>query len=156
MRRQDIRQVELLFIKQPTLTSMAIRAMTCSRWCRVAIVAAGTAIEARRGASVCEVPLSDALPGGCDYTFVQLRCARPQRVIEAARSQLGKPYDASAVFHLFGDRCWLRDDRWFGAELVAWSFAHAGFPLFRPDSVHRVTPGQLWHVAQGIPPVPRA
>jgi len=65
---------------------------------------------------------------------------------EWARTQIGKPYDFSAIAGIAIDRNWRDETKWFCSELVAASFEHVGFPLLstRPSAaVWRYTPRDL-------------
>ena len=70
----------------------------------------------------------------------------------AAASQIGKPYDYTAILGLGLRRDWQEEDAWFCSELVAWAFQHAGEPLFRAECLRRVTPQHLWMLAPAPPP----
>ena len=78
------------------------------------------------------------------YSIVDLDADNPLGVINALRSQLGKPYDISAVTGLALRRNWQEDDAWFCSELLAWAWEKSGQPLFHQDSRHRVTPQNIW------------
>jgi uncharacterized protein YycO len=148
------RVVQLVFTRRRGVVPRLIRFFTWSDWSHVGIVFDGKIIESVAGIGVREVALAQAIPKGTDFQILSYRCDDPAAVIAAARTQIGKPYDNSAIFGFIGRRDWQKPDSWFCSELVAWAFAHAGFALFRPDSVHRVTPGDLWMLAQGIAPEP--
>lgn len=63
-----------------------------------------------------------------------------------ARTQVGKPYDYSAISGIATDRDWHSEGRWFCSELVAAAFEHAGHPLLstRPSlKLWRITPRDL-------------
>lgn len=65
---------------------------------------------------------------------------------EFAKTQIGKPYDFSAVSGILLDRNWHNDVNWFCSELVAVSFEKAGHPLLstRPSAkTYRITPRDL-------------
>lgn len=65
---------------------------------------------------------------------------------EWARTQIGKPYDFSAVAGIAVDRNWRDETKWFCSELIVASFEHVGFPLLstRPSAaVWRYTPRDL-------------
>ncbi len=65
---------------------------------------------------------------------------------EWARTQIGNPYDFSAVAGIAVDRNWRNETKWFCSELVVASFEHVGFPLLstRPSAaVWRYTPRDL-------------
>ncbi len=73
----------------------------------------------------------------------------PATVYDFALSQVGKPYDFTAIFSLVLRRQlergqgWRMDDAWFCSELAAWCFEKAGVPLLRADHVNRLTPRDL-------------
>ena len=69
-----------------------------------------------------------------------------QQAWDWAFTQLGKPYDFSAIAGIATDRNWHDEKRWFCSELVAVAFEKIGRPLLstRPSSVPwRVTPRDL-------------
>lgn len=121
-----------------------IRAATWSRWSHVALVDGDTVIEAAALHGVRRVPVISAMDRAKDIARVDLPCRDSKAVIQAASSQIGKPYDMTALFGLLMHRDWQEDDAWFCSELVAWAFAQGGTPLFRAEALHRVTPQHLW------------
>jgi len=137
--------LKLLFCTNPrNPLSWAIRACTWSNWSHVAIIDGEDVIEAVALRGVVCSKLSDRQRKDPHWRIVELTCANPIEVIEAARSQLGKPYDYTAVIGLGLHRVWKDADSWFCSELVAWSFDKVGAPLFRAETLHRVTPQHLW------------
>ena len=63
-----------------------------------------------------------------------------------ALTQVGKPYDFSAVTGIALNRDLHDESKWFCSELVAVAFEKMGFPLLstRPsDKVYRITPRDL-------------
>ena len=65
---------------------------------------------------------------------------------EWARTQIGKPYDFSAIAGIAVDRNWRDETKWFCSELIVASFEYVGFPLLstRPSAaVWRYTPRDL-------------
>lgn len=92
-------------------------------------------------------PLAEVLAAHSARAFVDLPCRYRAAAVAAARSQEGKGYDLTASFGIPLRRDWQEPDKWFCSELVAWSFAQGGSPLFRPDAVHRVAPQHLWVLA---------
>lgn len=140
--------VRLLFSTTENPFSSLIRAATWSRWSHVAIIEDGdTVIEAAALHGVRRVTFVDAINRAKDAALVELRSADPAAVIAAAASQIGKPYDYTAILGIGLQRDWQEDDAWFCSELIAWAFDAAGQPLFRPDCMRRVTPQHLWMVA---------
>lgn len=53
---------------------------------------------------------------------------------ELAHSQIGKPYDRTAIAAFFVGRDWREDDSWFCSELFSWLLEQSGFlhPLSAP------------------------
>ena len=135
--------MQVIFCASRKIGAMAIRAVTWSKWSHVAIVDGDEVIEATWPA-VRVAPLAEAIAVHSAHVVVDLPCHAPNAVIKAARSQVGKPYDLTALFGMLMHRDWQEEDRWFCSELVAWAFAKGGSPLFRADALHRVTPQLLW------------
>lgn len=137
--------IKLLFCTNPrNPLSWAIRACTWSEWSHVAIVDGDSVIESIALHGVVESGLHDRQHQDPRWKMVEIPCAHPGAVIAAARSQLGKPYDYTAIVGLGLHRVWKDADSWFCSELVAWAFAQAGLPLFRAEALQRVTPQHLW------------
>ena len=134
--------IRLLFSTSHHPMSAVIRACTWSNWSHVALVAGPFAIEAVT-TGVRKVPVLDAMDRAKRAAVVELPCRDPRAVIAAAESQLGKPYDFTAIVGLGLHRDWQEDDRWFCSELVAWAFEVAGAPLFR-TGYWRVTPQTIY------------
>lgn len=143
--------IHLLFSTSRHPMSAVIRACTWSHWSHVALVAGPCAIEAVT-TGVRKVPVLEAMDHAKRGAIVELPCRDPEAVIAAAASQVGKPYDFTAVIGLGLHRDWQEDDAWFCSELVAWAFEQAGEPLFRPEAVRRVTPQHLWMLAPAFRP----
>lgn len=59
--------------------------------------------------------------------------------INWAKSQIGKPYDFTAIIGIPFRRNWQEEDRWFCSELVAWACEKAGTPIVNKEK-WRVTP----------------
>lgn len=139
--------VTLLFVSHRGFIPWAIRFFTGQRWSHVAIMdnAARLCIEAHPIDGVRVVIPQTVLDGALDYAYVHVPCARACDVLQAAYSQVGKPYDFAAIFGFLFHRDWQEDDRWFCFELAAWCFAKGGSPIIRADAVHRVT-GWLYAV----------
>lgn len=123
-----------------------IRAVTWSQYSHAAIIDGDEVVEAV-WPSVRVVPLAEVIAKHSAHVIVDMPCHSPSDVIKAARSQVGKPYDLTALAGLLVHRDWQEDDAWFCSELVAWAFAQAGSPLFRPEAMRRVTPQHLWMLA---------
>lgn len=138
--------MRLVFCTSQRVGSRLIRAFTWSDWSHVALVDGGEVIEAV-WPEVRAAPLNELLANHAAHAFVDMRCAAPGEVIRAARSQVGKPYDVTALIGMLARRDWQEESGWFCSELVAWAFEQAGTPLFRRNAIHRVTPQHLWMLA---------
>lgn len=136
--------VRLLFSTTRLPFSLLIRTLTWSRWSHVALVDGESVIEAAAGHGVRSVSLKAALERASDYQLVELPAQSPDAILAAARSQLGKPYDWTAILGLGLHRDWQEEDAWFCSELVAWAAAQAGEEWFRREALRRVVPEHLW------------
>lgn len=132
--------ISLLFSTSGHPMSAVIRVGTWSDWSHVAIIDGNEVIEATAPAGVRRFPINHTKRSA----IVELPCRDPQAVIAAAASQIGKPYDFTAIIGLGLHRDWQQEDSWFCSELVAWAFEKVGDPLFRADCLRRVTPQHLW------------
>ena len=134
----------LVFTRSRSLGSALIRVATWSQWSHVAILSTPRAvIDATLRHGVAERPLSALLDESTESRMVALP-APGDAAVTAARSQIGKPYDTTAITGLALRRDWQEADSWFCSELVAWAAQAAGAPLFRAESLYRVTPQHLW------------
>lgn len=124
--------------------AVLIRGVTWSKWSHVALVLDdGTAIEAT-WPKVRRVALTDITSNHSKYVIIDIPTDCDNQIIDAAMSQIGKPYDITALFGLLVHRAWSDTDKWFCSELVAWAFSEGGHPLFRSEDVHRITPQNWW------------
>lgn len=148
-------RIQLLFSTTRHPFSGLIRAATWSRWSHVALVAGPHVIEAVALGGVRQVSKAYAIQRASAYCLVDLPARNAQAIIDAARSQIGKPYDWTAVAGLGLHRDWQEDDSWFCSELVAWAADQAGEPWFRPEALRRITPQHLWMLSpeRGLCPV---
>jgi uncharacterized protein YycO len=136
--------VAVLFSTTSSPFSWLIRLLTWSRWSHVSVIDGDTIIEAHALHGVIRTPLAEAIAKASECELVRLPAGDPAAVIAAASSQIGKPYDWTALWAFILRRDWQEDDSWFCSELVAWCFTKAGCGLFRPDRLARVTPEHLW------------
>ena len=118
------------------IASQLITLLLFSPWLRALLLAVRLA------------PLSEIIAKHSAHCIVDIPCDDPAAVIAAARSQVGKPYDLTALFGLLVRRDWQEADAWFCSELTAWAFQQGGSPLFRPEALYRITPQHLWMIAK--------
>lgn len=136
--------MKVLFCTSNLPGAVLIRGVTWSKWSHVALVLDdGTAIEAT-WPKVRRVALTDITSKHSKYVIIDIPTDCDNQIIDAAMSQIGKPYDITALFGILVHRSWSDTDSWFCSELVAWSFAQSGNSLFREEDVHRITPQNLW------------
>lgn len=145
--------VPLIFTTSNLPAALAIRAVTWGSWSHVAI------LDERRQEvieavwpRVRVVALDEFRRRHPRHQVAPLPARSPQEVLAAARSQVGAPYDLTGVLGLGFRRDWQEDSAWWCSELAAWAFAAGGSPLFRADSLRRVTPQHLWMLAPAPPP----
>lgn len=134
----------LVFCRAPTLTSWAIRVATWSRWSHVALIEGDWVIDATPKRGVAVRPLIDFETEHDDAYTIDLPRDLGHELALQMITQVGKPYDWTAALGLGLHRNWQKDDAWFCSELVAWAYDRIERPLFRADSMHRVTPQHLF------------
>lgn len=75
------------------------------------------------------------------YT-VDVPIVKYTNIMAWAKSQVGKPYDSTAIFGILAHRDWKEDDSWFCSEFVAAAFEQAGLHLVN-EKLNRITPQTL-------------
>jgi len=75
---------------------------------------------------------------------VDYECKDPEAAMAWCASQLGKPYDLSALFGFLIHRDWHHAGKWFCTEFGAVAFEMGGSPKFRPEVDDRITPWDWW------------
>lgn len=89
-------------------------------------------------------PIEDLKNRSKNWILVEYECEFPELVIEACKTQIGKPYDFGGIVGIFIRDVNLQDDsKWWCSELPAYGFMKAGIPKFQEDYLHRITP-QNW------------
>ena len=140
--------VEIFFSDGDSLSAKFIRFNTWSKYCHVGFYdrKAGTVIDSRIDRKGVREYSLDKLKE--DYPRILFRTLPdvPNNVLEIARSQLGKPYDWTALLGIGMHRNWQEDDRWFCSELVAWSCLQSGKPIINKET-WRVTPQDVLEVS---------
>lgn len=141
--------VRVLFTRRHHIGSQAIRLGTWSSWSHVDLVddrgAEPMLIGAVAPAGVVVVLMAERLSLASRAVLVEFTVPDRDAVLDAALSQVGKPYDWLGVAGIaLRGRDWQEDDCWFCSELVAWAFSKAGYPLFRTELQARITPQHLW------------
>lgn len=137
--------MKVLYAKSSTLVSWAVRADTWSSCSHVALLESDGehVIEARFPQGVQRVTLAAFT---ADNGFVWCReipCKDEAAALAWAASQIGQPYDWSALAGFVMHRDWASTGKWFCSELVAAAFDKGGSPLFNMDCLNRVTPEHM-------------
>lgn len=96
---------------------MDYKIFSWSKWSHVALVDGDYVIEATAMHGVRRVKIEEALHG-TKHEFATLPCKDPQAIIDAAMTQLGKPYDFLAILGIGLKRDWQEDDKWVCSELI--------------------------------------
>jgi len=135
--------MKILLCRSNSIGSWLIRALTWSSWSHVVLINGDDAVEAVLP-RVRRSTVADIRAAHSECLVVELPCADPEAAWAAALSQVGQHYDWEALLGFLVHREWASPGKWWCSELVAWSFAQGGSPLFRPEATHRVTPQDLW------------
>lgn len=138
--------VIVIFSRSRTLGSAAIRRGTFSDWshCGLYDPETATVIESTWPAGVVETPLSEFVTRRRidAWAYREFEHWDAATVLGRARSQIGKPYDKTAILGFVANRDWQEDDSWFCSELIAW--AAVEYLPFTPELMHRITPQYVW------------
>jgi hypothetical protein len=84
------------------------------------------------------------------YKSTRLFVEAPDAVLAYAHSQIGKPYDFTAIAgRLLGKRNWQADDSWYCFELIERSFYNGGLPIL-PERLDRTVVTDRDILASGV------
>ena len=123
--------------------SLAISAYTGCRWSHAGIydVKTQTVIESTfTHHGVNETSIAKFMSRASSTRIIGVSVRSAKAVLAAARSQIGKPYDYTAIVGIvLQDRNWAEDDMWFCFELAAWALSKGGSPYFKPHEVRFIT-----------------
>lgn len=141
--------MKLLFCTSNLPGALAIRAITWSSWSHVAILLDdGSAIEAT-WPKVRRVDAALIKSKHSKWQVVDVPVPDEQAAVKFAMSQIGKPYDVSALFGIMFHRNWADDSKWFCSELATAVLKAGGLKLFRECVLSRVVPQHLWMINWG-------
>lgn len=136
--------IQLLYTRNHSISSAGIRVVTWGEFSHVAQIAGDRIIEAVWKHGVREDSLQNGIARASRWAVVEYPHSNPVGMVDAARSQIGKPYDKTGALGLGMHRDWQEDDAWWCSELIPWATQQAGEPWFQADAVHRITPQHLW------------
>lgn len=130
--------ITLQFSSQNKIGSKLIQLATWSPYSHVDFVLPGGSLLGARGDGV-KIREPYGIYDKCD----RFKIDAPNSVIERALTQLGKPYDYSALLGFIFRRNIQDPKSWFCSELVAWAFEKEGYPLLNSHNYYRITPRDL-------------
>lgn len=136
--------IKLMFSNSNTIGAALIRAVTWSDFSHVVTLIDDDTIIHADFHGVRIEPIKDLQNRSKSWMIVEFSCDNPKAVIDAMKTQLGKPYDFSGIFGIVLRDVELQDDsKWWCSELPEFGFEKAGEPKFSTTFIHRITP-QHW------------
>lgn len=136
--------LKIIFTNSKMPLSPIIRAVTWSDFSHMAIIINETEIIHSDFHGVRIEPLAALQGRSKNWMIVEYPCARPEDVIEACKTQLGKPYDFSGLIGIAIRNVDLQDDsKWWCSELPAYGGHISKQPFFQEEYLHRIAP-QNW------------
>jgi uncharacterized protein YycO len=141
-----MKTVSIIFRRSNLIGSRILKTVLWSEWSHCGIIDGDTVIEAAAFHGVVRTSLEQFKADGTHYTIIDIHLddETAEKVLENARSQLGKKYDYLGLLGIaFRNRHAEERNAWFCSELVAWAFEQAGHPLVR-KAVWRVTPQDIY------------
>lgn len=140
--------IKLRFIQENNIGSWAIRFWTWSPWSHVEFLIdnidnlpAGYLSAREDGVQL--RPLDYCKPTKEIFGTINCSSEIAAKVLDFAISQIGKPYDFTALLSFVIHRDWLEPDSWICSELVAASFAQAEYPLLDAFELNRISPRDI-------------
>lgn len=139
--------MRIIYTHKPnSLISFFIRLFIFSRWSHCAIeLSNGTILDTTMRTGVRVTSKEDFLKEYPDQTIIEVFLFYESIAETFALTQVGKPYDWTALVSLVLQRDWQEPDSWFCSELVEATLSNGGAKRFR-DEVNRITPQQSWSV----------
>lgn len=126
--------VSVIMSRSRHIGTVLLRAFLWSNWTHCGIIDSSDegdfVIEASPSKGVQRIPLEDYTDKSSEFIILLIPVKNSQRVIDCAKTQIGKPYDWLGVIGIGFRRHWQNTGRWFCSELIAWAFEEAGEPLF--------------------------
>ena len=142
------KKVQAIFSRSPNILSAGVRWVTKSpEWSHVGLMRGDRVLESTWGGNgVGYISYDKFLARSSACAIVEINS--PEEVWEAALTQLGKPYDRTALFGIYANRDWQEDDSWYCSEYFTWAHKQAGTEWFRPD-VKAIFPVHNWMTCIG-------
>lgn len=139
--------MKIIYCSKPSLVSWLIRIFTWSRFSHTAIVEDDVYIidSTMTHGGVQRRRLAEIIEEYPTLVIVDVAVEDETKALEFARSQLGKPYDWTAIVGFIMRRDWADESDWFCSELAEASITAGGRVRFR-ESLSRITPEISWAV----------
>lgn len=134
--------MKLIFMRRDTLACRAIRWFTFSDWSHVAAMFDDRVYESKAIGGVRKTDILTATEGTTRVKVCRVAGIDDKAAEEWAASQIGKPYDWSALWGLLIRRDIQDDDAWDCSEFGFVIALHGGRQLVREPG-NRVTPQKL-------------
>jgi uncharacterized protein YycO len=136
--------INLRFATEHGFSSFAIRWGTWSDYSHVDfILPDGTLLGSRIDGGVQIRPATYGHFIKTESFGINVRPDKAAAILDWAHSQVGKPYDITAIIGYTIRRDWTKPDRWFCSELVAAAFLLHDWPIIRTSHLNRVSPQDL-------------
>lgn len=140
--------VQIFYSRSNDIVSNLIRLFTWSEYSHVGFVLPGgnLILDTMFSTGGVEIRSMAELKAQATDVFIITYPHLSEKALDIARTQVGKPYDWTAICGIPFRRNWQEDDSWFCSELVAWSCEQAGTPMVN-QKAWRVTPQDLLEAA---------
>lgn len=139
--------MKVLFASKPySLGSCLIRLFTFSKFSHVAIkISDLLVIDSTLTTGVRSISVETFTKQYPNYIEIDITVPNEYAAKDFLLTQIGKPYDWTALIGMVLQRTWHAHDSWFCSELLEAAAKAGGKPRFR-DDVYRITPQQSWAV----------
>ena len=139
--------MKILFTSKPkSPSSWLIKACTFSKFSHVAVKVSDTlVVDTVLATGVRCITIQEFSKHYPTYLELDVEVPDENAARDYLLTQIGKPYDWTALFGMVLQRKWHEDDSWFCSELLEAAIRAGGKPRFR-DEVYRITPQQSWAV----------
>jgi uncharacterized protein YycO len=138
--------INLRFIDDGGIVPWLIKTFTWSQISHVEFVVANGYLGASTAApgGVAIRTFEYAKPNKEWFGTVNCSDAITKKVLDFAKSQVGKPYDYPQILGIVLHQDWGNKRSWFCSELIVAAFENASYPIITRDPWDRVTPAMVF------------
>lgn len=138
--------VSLLFSRNKRFVSRLVCFLTRSDFSHVDIYdpKTDTVIGAMAPTGVRETGMKEVLQDSTKAVLVTMENISDSKILKYARSKVGAAYDWPAIFGFAFRRRMDDPARYFCSELIAKSFANAGYPMVNEEHHSKQTPDDIY------------